>query len=71
MIQDVRSSSDGEYPKRLIDVGAVARILSVSTRTVWRLHSKGEIPRALAIGSSKRWTVQSIVDYIDSKQQGK
>lgn len=39
----------------LIPVREVARIMNVSTRSVWRLLSAGKLPRPLRIGGAVRW----------------
>jgi excisionase family DNA binding protein len=39
----------------LLSVREVALLLSVSTRTVWRLVSAGELVRPVALGSVARW----------------
>ena len=55
--------SDGD-PETLLAVGEVAERLGVSTRTVWSLHSAGQIPTAVKVGSSTRWRQSEIERHI-------
>lgn len=48
----------------LLKVGDVARLLNVSTRTAWRLRDMGDLPPAVKVGGSIRWTRASITDWI-------
>ena len=50
----------------LLTVGQVAQRLSVSTRTVWRLVSGGQLPQPVSIGRCKRWPGREIDQYIES-----
>ena len=53
---------------RLLNVSEVARILSVSTRTVWRLVSAGELPPPQRIGKRlRRWRAADIENYVNGK----
>lgn len=54
-------------PQRMIDVREVATILSVSTRTVWRLISRGEIPQPIRFGRNVRWRQIDIESWIASQ----
>jgi len=49
----------------LIDVGELAKMMSLSPRTVWRLANCGKLPAPLKIGGSRRWKRQSIIDFIE------
>jgi predicted DNA-binding transcriptional regulator AlpA len=44
----------------LLDVRAVARLLSLSVRTVWRLNDLGQMPRPLRIRAAVRWHREDI-----------
>ncbi len=46
--------SDRLAPK-LIDVETVARMLDISTRTVYRLADSGKMPRPVKLGQLVRW----------------
>ena len=49
----------------LIGVGAMAELLQVSDRPVWRLASSGEVPRPVEIGRSRRWVRATVMSWID------
>ena len=53
-------------PARLLDVGAVAALLGVSTRHVYRLADGGRMPRPLKLGGARRWDRAAIDDWIRS-----
>lgn len=48
----------------LIDVGVVAAMLSCSVRHVWRLHDRGVIPRAVYLGSLRRWNRRAVEQWL-------
>lgn len=48
----------------LITAEDVAKLLSVSVRSVWRLRSAGRIPQPLQIGGAVRWRWQQMQDWI-------
>ena len=49
----------------LVDVKALARILSTSVRSVWRLNSGGKLPRSVRVGRSVRWDVEALHKWIE------
>lgn len=51
----------------MIDVKEVATILSVSTRTVWRLVSSDQLPRPIRFGRNVRWRLADIERWIESE----
>lgn len=51
-------------PARLLDVVAVAALLGVSTRHVYRLADGGRMPRPLKLGGARRWDRTAIDDWI-------
>ncbi len=53
-------------PARLLDVGAVAALLGVSSRHVYRLADGGRMPRPLRLGGARRWDRAAIDDWIAS-----
>jgi excisionase family DNA binding protein len=53
-----------ESPAILLDVKTVARLLSCSSRHVWRMADSGDMPRPVKLGSLCRWSRQSIDDWI-------
>ena len=51
---------------RLLNVDEVAKVLSVSVRTVWRLVSAGELPPPMKVGKRlRRWRARDIENYIN------
>ena len=53
-----------ESPAILLDVKTVARLLSCSSRHVWRMADSGDMPRPVKLGSLCRWSRLSIDDWI-------
>ena len=52
---------------RMIDVTEVATILNVSTRTVWRLVSSGDLPQPIRFGRNVRWRCSDIEAWIEAQ----
>jgi excisionase family DNA binding protein len=50
-----RPMESQEVTPLLIPVQTVAKLLGISTRSVWRLHSSGKIIEPVRIGSLVRW----------------
>ena len=48
----------------LIPAEAVASLLGISKRTVWRLLSAGKLPEPLRLGSVVRWSRAEIEEWI-------
>jgi predicted DNA-binding transcriptional regulator AlpA len=48
----------------LIMADEVAHLVSISTRTLWRLVSAGQFPRPVQVGRSTRWRVADVEDWI-------
>lgn len=44
--------------------GGVARMLNVSVRQVIRLHSLGQLPKAVRLGACVRWRVDEIKAFV-------
>lgn len=51
-------------PARLLDVSAVASLLGVSARHVYRLADGARMPRPIRLGGSVRWDRRTIEDWI-------
>jgi len=49
---------------RLLDVGAVAALLGVSSRHVYRLADGGRMPRPLKLGGARRWDRVAVETWI-------
>jgi prophage regulatory protein len=54
----------------MIDVREVASILSISTRSVWRLVATGELPQPVRFGRSARWRLADIEAWIEIRAGG-
>jgi excisionase family DNA binding protein len=52
-------------PARLMDVAAVARLLGVSARHIYRLADGGRMPRPIKLGGAVRWDRAVITKWID------
>lgn len=52
---------------RMIDVREVATILKISTRSVWRLVSRGELPQPIRLGRNVHWRCSDIDHWIETK----
>lgn len=51
---------------RMLDVAAVALMLGVSSRHVYRLADSGKMPRPVKLGGAVRWDRRTIENWIDS-----
>ena len=49
---------------RLLDVNAVAALLGVSSRHVFRLADGGRMPRPLKLGGARRWDRIAVENWI-------
>jgi excisionase family DNA binding protein len=52
--------------RRLGNVKAVGQVLDLSWRTVYRLADAGKIPAGYKLGSSRRWDLAEIEEFIRS-----
>jgi len=48
------------------DAAKVAKLLDVSERHVWALHSSGRIPQPVRLGRSVRWPVHELKSWLDA-----
>ena len=53
----VRSASDS---LELLAVADLARLLKVSTRTIWTWHSAGRLPSPVKVGRIVRWRAADV-----------
>ncbi len=51
---------------RLIDAQELSQILSISTRTVWRMLSHRKLVEPVRIGGSVRWRLADVERWIDT-----
>jgi excisionase family DNA binding protein len=49
----------------LIPAEQLAGLLNLSTRTVWRMLSAGQIPKPVRIGASVRWRLDQVREWIN------
>ena len=49
---------------RLLDVNAVAQLLSCSTRHVYRLADSGQMPRPRKLGALARWDREELEKWL-------
>jgi excisionase family DNA binding protein len=54
--------------EEILDVDGAARVLGVSTRTVYNLARKGEIP-AMRVGREWRFARKNLVDWVINSSQ--
>jgi predicted DNA-binding transcriptional regulator AlpA len=59
--------SNERNPHRMINVRELATILDISTRSVWRLAARGELPQPIRFGRNVRWRFGDIESWIDSQ----
>jgi predicted DNA-binding transcriptional regulator AlpA len=57
-------ASPGEAPL-LIDAGEFARLLGVSTRTLWRLLAGQQLISPIKLGGSTRWRLSDVRAWIE------
>ena len=54
-------------PSVLIDAAELARMLSVSKPTIWRMREDGKLPLAIALTSQCiRWRRDAVLSWIDA-----
>lgn len=51
---------------KLVDANAIAKMLGVSPRMVWRLRDSGGIPKPVIIGRLVRWRTEEIEEWIQA-----
>ena len=50
----------------LLTAEAVGKLLSVSTRSVWRLAASHRLPAPVVVGRRKRWRRAELLDWIEA-----
>ena len=50
---------------QLLSAKALAQLLSISVRTVWRLREDGYLPPSVKIGNSTRWKRTDILRWLE------
>lgn len=54
----------GPLTVMLLDVTEVARLLSVSKNTIWKLRSTGDLPAPIRLGKLARWRRDEIEAWV-------
>ena len=49
----------------LVSCKTLAKMLSISTRTAWRLLSAGKLPKPISLGGSKRFLMSDIELFLE------
>jgi predicted DNA-binding transcriptional regulator AlpA len=49
----------------LIPALDLARMMQISTRTLWRMRSAGQLPEPVRLGGTVRWRMEEIKNWID------
>lgn len=60
-----RNSSHQSTESPLICADELARMLQVSTRTLWRLLSSGQLIQPIKLGGSTRWRLEEVRRWIE------
>jgi excisionase family DNA binding protein len=63
-LEGVTAESLGNAPM-MMTVDEIATCLGISSRTVWRLKAKGDLPKSLKIGRAVRWKKSDILAWIE------
>jgi len=50
----------------LVNANEVARLLSISSRTLWKLASAGRVPEPVRLGRSVRWRAGELQAWVDA-----
>ena len=58
--EDIKST----MPYELITANQLAKLLSISERTLYRLKSTGQLPALIVLGGSVRWRLTEVRDWI-------
>jgi len=53
-------------PQLALSAAEVAKLLGVSERHVWALHSSGRLPRPIRLGRAVRWNVAELQAWLDA-----
>jgi len=52
-------------PPELLDARAVAGLMSISVRSVWRLRDAGLLPAPVRVGSMVRWRRDTLLSWLN------
>ena len=65
LLRRIHMSEVARKKEILLTAGDVAKRLSLSTRTIFRLRSSGKLPEAVLINKSVRWRESDIQSWIE------
>jgi excisionase family DNA binding protein len=68
LLQPSRAERIAAMDEEILDIEGAARVLGVSTRTVYTLARKGEIP-AMRIGREWRFARRNLVEWVANSSQ--
>lgn len=57
-------TQDASLDSEMLSTGEVASVLKCSSRTVYRMLARGDIPEPVKIGGLRRWSSRCIEDWI-------
>lgn len=61
------ANGEGKQPvPLLLDANEAARLLSISSRTLWKLASAGRVPEPVRLGRSVRWRPSELQAWVDA-----
>ena len=63
-LDEVNAESLGTAPM-MMTADEIATCLGISSRTVWRLKAKGDLPKSVKIGRAVRWRKSDILEWIE------
>lgn len=66
MTSTTQNDHDTTPDSLLVSAVSLAKLLQVSTRTLWRLRSSGRLPKPVQVGGSLRWRTREVQDWIDA-----
>jgi len=58
----------GSPPCELTDIRGVATMLNIGIRTVYQLITDDKFPKPIKIGTSSRWRVSHVLEWIDQQE---
>lgn len=59
-----KTETENDLKPLLIPIRDVAKILGISSRSVWRMLSTGQIIRPVRIGGSVRWNREEVEQWV-------
>lgn len=58
-------SAPSDAPRLLLDSRQAAKMLKVSSRTLWKMQNSGEMPPPIRMGRSVRWNLGVLKKWVD------